>query len=137
MENKNKKILYWSAGIIVTFILFVKLKSRGAKQIVPNVEGGVTQGLNFKAMADSIYEAMDGYGTSLQLIVNEFTKLNNNNDFDALYRAYGTRTVSSGAGNIFVSDYTGDMIGALKKDLSATEIAKINSLLSIKNIKTI
>jgi hypothetical protein len=137
MENKNKKILYWSAGIIVAFVLFVKLKSRGTKQIVPNVEGGVTQGLNFKAMADSIYEAMDGYGTSFQLIVNEFSKLNNNNDFDALYKAYGIRTVSSGAGNLFVSDYTGDMTGALKKDLSATEIAKINSLLSIKNIKTI
>jgi hypothetical protein len=29
------------------------------------------------------------------------------------------------------------MVGALKDDLSATEIAKINSLLSIKNIKTI
>jgi len=135
--EKNKKILYWSAGILVAYILFIKLKSLKAKQIVPNVEGGVTQGLNFKAMADIIYEAMDGYGTSFQLIVNEFTKLNNNYDFDALYRAYGTRTVSSGAGNIFVPDYTGDMVGALKDDLSASEISKINSLLSIKNIKTI
>jgi hypothetical protein len=135
--EKNKKILYWSAGLIVAYILFVKLKSVGKKEIVPNVEGGVTQGLNFKAMADSIYEAMDGYGTSFQLIINEFAKLNNNFDFDALYRAYGTRTVSSGAGNVFVSDFTGDMLGALKYDLSANEISKINTLLSSKNIKPI
>jgi hypothetical protein len=137
MENKNKKILYWSAGLIVAYILFVKLKSVGTKQIVPNVEGGVTQGLNFKAMADSIYEAMDGYGTSFQIIINEFVKLNNNYDFDALYKAYGTRTVSSGAGNVFVSDYTGDLLGALKDELDANEISKINTLLTNKNIKTI
>ena len=134
---KNKKILYWSAGVIIAYILFVKVKSIGAKQIVPNVEGGVTQGLNFKAMADSIYDALDGYGSSFQPIVNEFSKLNNNYDFDSLYKAYGTRTVSSGRGNVFVSDYTGDMLGALKEDLTATEIAKLNTLLSIKNIKTI
>jgi hypothetical protein len=134
---KNKKILYWSAGIIVAYIIYIKVKGLGTKKIVPDIEGGVTQGLNFKAIADSIYDALDGYGSSFQTIVNEFSKLNNNPDFDALYKAYGTRTVSSGRGNVFVSDYTGDMLGALKDELSTTEIGKLNSLLSNKGIKQI
>jgi Tol biopolymer transport system component len=87
--------------------------------------------------ADSIYEALDGYGSSFQTIMDEFAKLKNNPDFDALYNAFGTRTISSGRGNIFVSDYTGDMIGAFKEDLSKTEIGKLNSLLSNKGIKQI
>lgn len=137
MENKTKKILGWSAGLIIGYVIYIKIKGSVSKKIVPDIEGGVTQGLNFKSMADSIYEALDGYGSSFQPIMTEFVKLNNNPDFDALYKAYGTRTVSSGAGNVFVSDYIGDMLGALKEDLSKTEINKLNSVLSNKGIKQI
>lgn len=137
MEKKTKKILLWSSAIIVAYVIYIKIKGIGSKKIVPNIEGGVTQGLNFKSMADSIYEALDGYGSSFQSIMNEFVKLQNNPDFDALYSAFGTRTISSGRGNIFLSDYTGDMIGALKEDLSKTEIGKLNSVLSNKGIKQI
>lgn len=135
MENKTKKILGWSAGLIIAYIIYIKIKGSASKKIVPNITGGVTQGLNFKSMADSIYEALDGYGSSFQPIMDEFAKLNNNSDFDALYNAYGTRTVSSGRGNVFVSDYTGDLSGAIKEDLSKTEIGKLNSVLSNKGIK--
>lgn len=137
MENKTKKILYWSAGLIIGYIIYIKIKSAASRRIVPDIEGGVTQGLNFKSMADTIFDAMDGYGSSFSPIMNEFVKLNNNPDFDALYNAYGTRTLSSGRGNVFVSDYTGDLLGALKEDLSTTEIAKLNSVLAAKNIKQI
>ena len=137
MEKKTKKILLWSSAVIVAYVIYIKIKGVSSRKIVPNIEGGVTQGLNFKSMADNIYEALDGYGTTFQTIMDEFAKLKNNPDFDALYNAFGTRTVSSGRGNIFVSDYTGDMVGALKQDLSKTEIGKLNSLLSNKGIKQI
>lgn len=140
--SNTKKILAWSAGLIVGYFIYIKLKSSGlgsgtsSKQDSP-INSGVTQGLNFKSMADTIYEALDGYGSSFDPIMSQFSKLQNNSDLDALYDAYGTRTVSSGRGNIFVSDYTGDMFGALRADLSKTELSKINSYLLSKNIKTI
>jgi hypothetical protein len=137
MENKTKKILAWSAGLIIGYVIYIKIKGSVSKKIVPDIEGGVTKGLNFNAMADSIYDALDGYGSSLQTVLNEFVKLNNNPDFDALYKAYGIRTISSGVGNIFVPDYTGDMLGGLKDDLTVKEIGKLNSVLSYKGIKQI
>jgi hypothetical protein len=72
---------------------------------------------------------MDGYGTNEDDIIFAFSKIHSDADFDAVWNAFGTRTISSGTGNIFVSDYTGDLAGCLNDELSASYIDQINQTL--------
>jgi len=55
--------------------------------------------------------------------------LKNNNDFDEVVKAYGVREVSSGFGNIFVPNYNGNLIGAIKNEMKSSQIQKINDIL--------
>jgi len=139
MENSTKKILGWSAGIIVAYVIYLKYKTLQSKSIVPTIQGSgaITQGSNFGNMADSIFNALNGYSYSMQPIVDVFSKLNTNGDFQALSQSYGTRTLNSGFLNIFQKDYTGDLVGALKNQLSASDLSTLNQLLTAKSIQNI
>ena len=57
-----------------------------------------------------------------------------NADFDALFSAFGKRTISSGIGNIFVGDFTGDLSECLKDELSEDLINEINSTLQANGV---
>jgi hypothetical protein len=139
MENNTKKILGWSAGLIVAYIIYLKYKASKAASIVPTMQGNnaITQGMNFGNMADNIFNALDGYGYSMQPIVDVFAKLNTTGDFNALSQSYGTRTLNSGFLNIFQSNYTGDLVGSLKNQLSASDLSTLNQLLTAKGIPNI
>ena len=137
MENSTKKILGWSAGLIIGYIIYLKVKASGSKSIVPNINGGVTQGLNFQNMANNIYDSLNGYGYSMQPIVDAFAKLNSDADFVALSNAYGTRTLDSGFLNIFQKNYTGNLVGSLTDQLSASDLSTLNQLLTAKSIQNI
>ena len=93
--------------------------------------------LNYRSMANKIFNALDGYGTNEDDIISVMKELRNQSDFDGLKKAFGTRTISSGRGNIFVSDYKGDLIGALYDELSSSYITEINDILKTKGIKSI
>jgi len=86
-----------------------------------------TSGLNFKQMADDIFNALSGYTTDTSSVLNNFSLLQSDSDFDALVKAYGTRTVSTGLGNIFDADYTGNLTGALIRFLSTSDISTLNA----------
>lgn len=96
--------------------------------------GGTTSGLDYRSLANQIFEACDGYGTDEVEIALVFNKLKNNADFDALYDAYGVREVSSGRGNIFQSNFVGDLSATLRDELSSYYIDNINKSLSSKGI---
>jgi hypothetical protein len=81
-------------------------------------------------MANKIFDAMDGYGTGNTTIETELKKLKSKSDWDALVRAYGTRTISSGIGNIFVSDFTGDLPACLNDELDSDELEDANEILN-------
>jgi hypothetical protein len=51
-------------------------------------------------------------------------------DWVALQKAYGNRKISSGRGNVFVSDFTGNLKGALKSELNSSEYRKAQAILS-------
>jgi hypothetical protein len=87
-----------------------------------------------RTIADDIFNAMDGYGTNEDSILADFKKLKTNNDFDNLVNAFGTRTVSSGTGNIFMSDFTGELSACLREELSSGWIADINAALRSNRI---
>lgn len=95
----------------------------------PNGGGGVSN-LNFSTMANSIFNAMDGYGTGNTTIENELKKLKSKADWDALVSAFGTRTISSGTGNIFQSDFTGNLTECLNDELDSDELEDANEILN-------
>lgn len=97
--------------------------------------GGTGAGnLDYRALANEIFDACDGYGTGEDSIVAVFQQLRNNADFDALQDAYGVREVSSGTWNVFQTNFEGDLSSTLRDELSSSWISKINGILSSKGI---
>lgn len=95
----------------------------------PNGGGGVSN-LNFRAIADSLFDAMDGYGTGEDTIEKELKKLTTKADWNALVEAYGTRTLNCGTGNPFCSDFTGDLSDCLNDELDEDELEDVNEILN-------
>lgn len=92
--------------------------------------GGGASSLNYSQMADTLFDAMDGYGTGNSTIETELKKLRSRYDWEGLVRAFGTRTISSGWGNIFQSDFTGTLPQCLNDELDSSELANINTILN-------
>jgi len=99
-----------------------------------NTGGGGTSNLDYRSLANRLFDAFDGYGTDEDEIKVVFESLNSNADYDALKSAYGVREVSSGRGNIFVSNFEGDLPATLRDELDSSELAEVNQILSNKGI---
>jgi len=91
--------------------------------------GSGSQAPDFTEMADTIFEAMDGYGTNFTDIKAEVSRLRSRSEWNSLVSAYGIRTVDSGAGNIFVGNFTGDLAECLKDELRSSQIAELNTII--------
>lgn len=107
----------------------------------PNRGGGVTppnpstsSNIDAAQLANDLFDAFDGYGTKNDVVTDTFSALQTDADFNALVAAYATRTVSSGFGNVFVSDFSGGLIATLKKECNSSERQAINQMLSEKGI---
>lgn len=87
----------------------------------------------YSSYANTLWEAMDGYGTNEDLIMRVFANLKNDADFLSLSKAYGIRTVSSGVGNP-EPNYRGTLSGALASELENSKIRDINASMSKKGI---
>ena len=68
--------------------------------------------------------------TSESKIYNILNRLQKNTDWNTLVTAYGTRKLSSGAGNIFVKDFNGNLPDSLRNELDNSEIKAVNQILS-------
>ena len=90
--------------------------------------------INANSVANNLFNAMDGYGTDEDAIILAFSKINSDADFDAVNTAFGTKTISSGTGNIFFSDFTGNLSQCLVDELSEYYIDQINSDLANRGI---
>lgn len=128
-----------AGGIILAIGLgaYLVFKQKKQPQPLPTPDpfggGGDSGGgssLNYSQMADTLYDAMDGYGTGNTTIETELKKLKSRYDWEALVRAYGTRTISSGWGNIFQSDFTGTLPQCLNDELDSSELADVNTILN-------
>ena len=132
--NKQKKIITAIVlGGLALAALLILGRRRGSSPgngTLPGGGGGIfptVGGLDYAGMADTIHQAMDGYGTGETTIENEILKLRNKNDWDALVAAYGIRKISSGVGNFFQPDFVGDLPSGLKSELDDTELADLNA----------
>jgi hypothetical protein len=142
----NKKLLTWGAVIVGGYIVYKSIQSYNKKKLQsgypyspdPDGDGVIITTFNANKVANDIFDSMDGYGTDWDTIVSSFNKVKTDADFDALVVAFGTKTVNSGTGNIFVSNFTGDLIACLNDELDSSELEEINTILQKKGItKTI
>lgn len=131
MKAANKKGLIATLVVVglgaAAYFLFLRNKDgRGGRG------GGENSELDAQMlpMANSIFDAMNGYGTGEDTIKKELQKLKSKNDWDALVRAFGTRTLSSGTWNVFQSDFTGTLPECLNDELDSSELESVNQILS-------
>lgn len=87
-----------------------------------------------QSFAQSLFTAMDGYGTDENAIIGVFKNLKNDADFAMVSNAYGVREISSGAFNP-EPNYKGSLSGALTSELSQGWKDEINKILASKKIK--
>lgn len=88
------------------------------------------------AIANSLFTAMDGWGTDTVAIMKNLGRLQNQADWLAVSSAYGIKEVSSGRGNP-EPNYTGTLSGALTSELGVNDLAmrnKINQYFASKGI---
>lgn len=133
--NKQKKIItaIVLGGLALGALLIFRKRSGSGpgNGTLPGGGGGgffpTVGALDYAGMADTIHQAMDGYGTAETTIENEILKLRNKDDWNALVAAYGTRKISSGFGNFFQPDFVGDLPSGLKSELDDAELADLNA----------
>jgi hypothetical protein len=135
----NKNLLVIGLAAVGAFLLFKSMKKKDTsnqgtggnegENPNPNPNPPTPSNLDYKKLAETLYEAMNGYGTTEEKIYLTLGLLKSKADWDALVSAYGTRTLSSGTWNVFNSDYTGNLSGSFKSELSATELGKVADIL--------
>ncbi len=89
----------------------------------------------YSSWASALRQSFDGCGTGNSVWENIFKALKNDADVLALNATYGTRTYDGCNWEGDYGDKTGTLAAALNDELSSSEISKINSMLSSKNIK--
>lgn len=135
MEKKTRNaIIITSVLVAGVYLLYKFLKKPPIEQENnTNATNPTLSESQFKKMADNIFEAMSGWGTNLSVIYNEMAKLRNNDDVSYLIQAYGIREVPAGKLNP-VPDFGGNLPEALGNELSSSEIANLNKILSDNGI---
>ena len=79
------------------------------------------------AIANSVFTAMDGYGTDGSGIYTKLTQIQNNADWLAVRASYGIREVSSGKFNP-EPNFKGTLEGALASELGVNDWAWVNKI---------
>jgi hypothetical protein len=106
----------------------------------PNGSGtppNTTQNLDFNALANTLFDAFNGVGTKNDVWRSVLIKLKNQADWDALLKAYGTKTITAGWGGFIKTCSDCDLVKSFKSELSSTELEQLNTILKSKNINTI
>ena len=146
MDKKQKGIITAAVVVVAVLAAYKILKPKSDKSGGGNnggggnsggggnTGGGGTSNLDFRSLANQLFDAFDGYGTDEDEVKVVFQSLNSNADYDALKSAYGVREVSSGRGNIFVKNFEGDLAATLRNELDSSELAEVNQILSNKGI---
>ena len=141
MEKKTKIILI-GLGVVLAVYSVYKLLSNPTAPIDSNnggggntVGGGTTEGLNFVDLAGKLFTAFNGCGTDNAAWRDVLSKLNNQADWNALNKAYGTRTLTCWSS--FWNNYKGGLQGAFRSELSDSELGEANATLAGKNISSL
>jgi ABC-type glycerol-3-phosphate transport system substrate-binding protein len=146
MEKKTQRGIITAAVVLVAVAVAMKFilpkKSNGGNiSGGDNAGGGNTGGfspvntnLDYRSLANQLFDAFDGYGTAENKVKEIFKLLKSNADYDSLKAAYGVREVSSGTWNIFQSNFEGDMPATVKHELDDNELAEVNQILASNGV---
>jgi hypothetical protein len=132
-KNPSKAIVYavlLVLGIILLYWLWTKIKggvSSLAEQIT-NVTENPVESSNlsysqdwYKNNAENVFNAMNGLSTNVSVIDGILKSLKNQDDYNALNKAYGTRTLE----NFLSADEKGTMLEHLYSDMGASYMNNI------------
>ena len=148
MEKKTQRGIITAAIVLVAvavsmkFILPKKSKGGDISGGDNSVGGGVKTGggernLDYRNLANQLFDSFDGYGTNNTKVKEIFYLLKSNADYNALKSAYGVREISSGFLNIFQSNFEGDLPSTINHELDSDELSELNKILASNGITTI
>jgi hypothetical protein len=130
-ENITKNKTFWyiiaGIGIILVVYIFFKLLKKYKPGITDSIKinsGNLSyESVQYKLWADQLFNAMDGAGTDEDAIIAVIVQLRTLDDWNMLVKAYGTRELKT----FWISTHKGTLPSALRSELGATHIEKINS----------
>ena len=134
----NKTITYIGVGIgalvvIVLLIVFLN-RLRPKKSIVDGIQVDSSNlsysDTEYKLMANQLYTAMKGAGTDNAAILRVCKKLQNVDDWNALVKAFGTKSVSN-----WFYKFSGTLYDWLQDELSDKEMRQLNEVLNIIGVQ--
>lgn len=127
--KKNKTLVTTAVVVALGAAAYYFLLRPGAGK---GGNGGGSSEIDQKMLpiANNLFDAMNGYGTGNDAIETELKKIQSKNEWDALVKAFGTRTISSGYWNVFQSDFTGGLVECLQDELDEAETNRANQILS-------
>ena len=125
---------------VITTVLLVnkiinKLKHNKSKDLIKEADKEIEKPsltykeVDYHSMADSLFGAMDGVGTSWQPIVTVIKKLKTRSDWYALVKAFGVRETTS-----MFSTFKGNLIDWFSDELDESEYKYINDKLKLINV---
>lgn len=83
----------------------------------------------YKTMADSIYRAMDGAGTTWTTVVRVISALRNADDWKMLVSTFGVKKST-----VWSSSFSGNLIEWLEDELDGSEMKEISGMLNKINV---
>ena len=83
----------------------------------------------YKTMADVIYRAMDGAGTTWETITRVLGQLKNADDWKMLVAEFGERKST-----VWLSTFSGNLISWLEDELDESEMKEISAMLNKINV---
>jgi hypothetical protein len=89
----------------------------------------------YAAWANQLKESFDGCGTANEQVANIFARMKNDADVLKLNQAYGIREHDNCNWEFKFDDFKGTLPQAIVNELRPEQIAALNKLLSLKNIK--
>ncbi|MCX6250729.1 MAG: hypothetical protein NTX61_08255 [Bacteroidetes bacterium] len=143
---QTNKTMFYVGGLIVMVVL-IYLAGRWLGKWSVKLQGDtladVSKAINRKnmsyskaqydAFADRLFTAMYGMGTDTPAIMDTFSNCKNNDDVLAIIEAFGKRKSQSALWGVFGGqEYT--LPEYLSKELSSSDTAKLNTILSGKGI---
>jgi hypothetical protein len=133
--KKNKTLVTVLVVLGLGAAVYFLTRKKGGSGNGGGGNGGGGTGIegDYLTIANNLFDIFNGYGTvgtGANAVVAELKKLRSRSDWDKLVAAYGTRTVSSGTWNIFVSDFTGTLPECLRDELDSSELEDVNQELS-------
>ncbi|MDR2962732.1 MAG: hypothetical protein LBU90_03705 [Bacteroidales bacterium] len=143
LDPRLQKIILVTIVVIVAYVGYTFLKPKIQEWFLSkNRESERKSEINkndlsysdveYRDMAATIFNAMDGIGTNVEAIYNVARKMKTKSDWLRLVDVFGIKEVNSGL--FFVGNYKGNLPELLPTELSSGEMQELNFILKSINV---